>query len=223
MTTSLFVIDDHPMLREGIRMLASGEGDLRIAGSAALASEALEPIRREPPDVIVLDLDLGAEDGLAWLPRLLEAAPRARVLILTALRDRARDEEALRAGARGLVLKDAAPDVLLQAIRSVAAGALWFDPAVLSGRRPWPSEPGRGGGAAGVAGAAAAALTAREREIVALLGQGLRNDAVAATLGISAKTVRNHLTAIYAKLGVSGRLELVVYAYEQGLAGPRPS
>lgn len=220
--TSLFVIDDHPMLREGIRMLTSGARDLRVAGTAALASAAIEPLRRDPPDVIVLDLDLGSEDGLAWLPRLCEAAPRARVLILTALRDRARDEEALRAGARGLVLKDAAPDVLLQAIRSVAAGALWFDPAVLSARRsrgPAPQPPQ----ADGTPATGGEVLTPREREIVALLGQGLRNEAVARELGISEKTVRNQLTAIYAKLGVSGRLELVVYAYEQGLARPRPT
>lgn len=216
MTTSLFVIDDHPVLREGIRMLAEGAGDLRVVGSSPAASTALEPLRREPPDVVLLDLDLGTEDGLAWLPRLVEAAPRARVLILTALRDRARDEEALRAGARGLVLKDAAPDVLLTAVRAVASGALWFDPAVLSARAP------RGGDAPRVRGAGdAELLTEREREIVARIGRGLRNEAIARELGISEKTVRNHLTAVFAKLGVSGRLELVVYAYQQGLT-PKP-
>lgn len=213
MTTRVYVIDDHPLLREGIRMLADGAGDLKVAGSSATASAALETLRREPPDVVLLDLDLGAEDGLAWLPRILEAAPGARVLILTALRDRARDEEALRAGARGLVLKDAPPDVLLSALRAVAAGALWFDPAVLAaGRGPGADAP-RPRGEAG-----AGLLTERERQIVERIGRGLRNEAIAQELGISEKTVRNHLTAIFAKLGVSGRLELVVYAYQHGLA-----
>jgi DNA-binding NarL/FixJ family response regulator len=219
--TSVFVIDDHPVLREGIRMLAGMAGDLRVAGSAGSASEALEPLRGDPPDVVLLDLDLGAEDGLAWLPRIAAAVPAAKVLILTALRDRARDEEALHAGARGLVLKDAPPDTLLQAIRSVAAGALWFDPRVLAPRRSPGAHPPAASARAGQAQADAPELTAREREIVAGVGEGLRNEAVARRLGISEKTVRNHLTAIFAKLGVSGRLELVVYAYQRGLASPR--
>jgi DNA-binding NarL/FixJ family response regulator len=211
--TNLFVIDDHPVLREGIRMLVEASGDVRVVGSAATASGALEALAELAPDVVLLDLDLGTEDGLEWLPRLSEAAPAAKVLILTALRDRSRDEESLRAGARGLVLKDAAPDVLLQAIRSVAAGALWFDPRVLAA----PPHAGREPVSARVA-----ALTPREREIVTLVGEGLRNEDVAGRLGITEKTVRNHLTAIFDKLGVSGgRLELVVFAYQHGLARVR--
>jgi DNA-binding NarL/FixJ family response regulator len=211
---SLFVIDDHPVLREGIKMLADAAGDIAVVGSSATASGALDPLARLQPDVTLLDLDLGGEDGLAWLPRLSAAAPSARVLILTALRDRARDEEALRAGARGLVLKDAAPEVLLQAIRSVAAGALWFDPRVLAA--PRPAAPARG-----AASDALGALTAREREIVTLVAEGLRNEEVGRRLGITEKTVRNHLTAVFQKLRVSGRLELVVYAFDRGLARPR--
>lgn len=208
--TTLFVIDDHPVLREGIRMLVDGSGDVRVVGSAPTASGAIEPLGRLSPDVVLLDLDLGDEDGLEWLPRLAAAAPQARVLILTALRDRARDEEALRAGARGLVLKDAPPDVLLQAIRSVAVGALWFDPRVLASSKAGDRDDAGAG--------ALAQLTPREREIVALVGEGLRNDDVAKRLGISEKTVRNHLTTVFDKLGVSGRLELVVYAFQHGLA-----
>lgn len=210
--TTLFVIDDHPVLREGIKMLLDASGDVRVVGSAATASAAVEPLRELAPDVILLDLDLGAEDGLEWLPRIQEATPQARVLILTALRDRTRDEEALRAGARGLVLKDADPGVLLQAIRSVAVGALWFDPGVLGASR---------GRAKAEPSSALAQLTQREREIVALVGQGRRNEDVAKELGISEKTVRNHLTTVFDKLGVSGRLELVVYAFQHGLAHPK--
>jgi len=209
---SLFVIDDHPVLREGIRMLAESAGDVRVVGASATASGALDALARVGPDVILLDLDLGEEDGLAWLPRIAGAAPAARVLILTALRDRARDEEALRAGARGLVLKDTAPEVLLQAIRSLAAGALWFDPRVLAAPRAAPAQPQPPG---------LAQLTPREREIVGLVAEGLRNEEVGRRLGITEKTVRNHLTAVFQKLGVSGRLELVVYAYDRGLARPR--
>jgi two-component system, NarL family, nitrate/nitrite response regulator NarL len=212
--TTLYVIDDHPVLREGIRMLVEASGGVHVVGSAALASAALGPLAELAPDVVLLDLDLGTEDGLEWLPRLSAAAPRTKVLVLTALRDRSRDEEALRAGARGLVLKDAAPEVLLQAIRSVAAGALWFDPRVLA-------APPAGGRSEPVT-ARVASLTPREREIVMLVGEGLRNEDVARRLGITEKTVRNHLTAIFDKLGVSGgRLELVVFAYQHGLARVR--
>lgn len=209
--TTVFVIDDHAVLREGLRMLLDAAGDVRVAGSAASASGALAELGALRPDVLLLDLDLGPEDGLEWLPRLTGASPETRVLILTALRDRSRDEESLRAGARGLVLKDAAPEVLLQAIRSVAAGALWFDPRVLAAPRSESREA--------PAAERAAALTQRERAIVALIGEGLRNEDVARRLGISEKTVRNHLTAIFDKLGISGgRLELVVFAYQHGLA-----
>jgi DNA-binding NarL/FixJ family response regulator len=211
MPTTVFVIDDHAVLREGIRMLLDAAGDVRVVGSSPTASGAVAALPRVRPDVVLLDLDLGDEDGLAWLPQVCAAAPKARILILTALRDRARDEEALRAGARGLVLKDAAPEVLLQAIRSVAAGALWFDPRVLV------TPPGGGRGAP----ARAPDLTVREREIVSLIGEGLRNEDVGQRLGISEKTVRNHLTTIFQKVGVSGRLELVIYAYQHGLARVR--
>ncbi len=211
--TSLFIIDDHPVLREGIKMLAESAGDVRVVGTSASASGAIDPLARLEPDVVLLDLDLGEEDGLAWLPRLAQAAPRSAILILTALRDRARDEEALRAGARGLLLKDAPPDVLLKAIRSVAAGALWFDPRSLAARQPDPPsapEP------AGIPD-----LTARERDVVALVAEGMRNEEVGRRLGISEKTVRNHLTAAFQKLGVSGRLELVLLATRHGLSGTR--
>ena len=208
--TSLFIIDDHPVLREGIKMLAESAGDVRVAGTSASASGAIEQLALLDPDVVLLDLDLGDEDGLAWLPRLAQAAPRSAILILTALRDRARDEEALRAGARGLLLKDAPPDVLLKAIRSVAAGALWFDPRSLANRQADPPsvpEP------AGIQD-----LTARERDVVALVAEGMRNEEVGRRLGISEKTVRNHLTAAFQKMGVSGRLELVLLAARHGLS-----
>lgn len=212
--TSVFVIDDHPLVREALNMLAEAAGDLRVVGSSESASAAIEPLQRLSPHVVLLDIDLGHEDGLEWLPRVSAAAPHARVLILTALREPARDEEALRAGARGLVLKSAPPETLLQAIRGVATGALWFDTNAL-GRAHAPGTSGPGGGGL-------ASLTPREREIVSLIGEGLRNDEIARRLGITPKTVKNQLTALFEKLGVSSRLELVVYAYRHRLARIRP-
>ena len=209
--TTLFIVEDHPVVREGIRMLVEAAGGVRVVGAAESASGALRELGQASPEVVLLDLDLGDEDGLDWLPRIREAAPGARVLILTALREEGRQEAALHAGARGFVHKDASADVLVRAIRAVAAGELWFDPAVLSARAAEPAG----------APPARAALTSREREVVSLVVEGLRNEEIARRLGINEKTVRNHLTAVFAKMGVSGRLELVVLAYRQGLGRPR--
>ena len=206
--TTVFLIDDHPLVREALNMLAESAGDLRVVGSSESASAAIEPLQRLSPDLILLDIDLGHEDGLEWLSRVAAAAPGARILILTALREPARDEEALHAGARGLVLKSAPPETLLQAIRGVATGALWFDTSALAHAQDASTSSGGKG----------SPLTAREREIVSLIAEGLRNDEIARRLGITPKTVKNHLTALFEKVGVSSRLELVVYAYQHRLA-----
>ena len=206
---SLYVVEDHPVVREGLRMLLEAAGDLRVVGAAARASAALDPLRRAPPDVVLLDLDLGDEDGLEWLPRILEAAPAARVLVLTGMREGGRDDAALALGARGFVRKDAQAEELLRAVRAVAAGGLWFDPARLAG------------GSGTAVADPLAALTSRERDIVRLVGEGMRNEEVARRLGITEKTVRNHLTAVFDKVGVTGRLELAVFAFRRGLSRAR--
>jgi DNA-binding NarL/FixJ family response regulator len=209
--TTLYVIEDHPVVREGIRMLLEAAGEVRVVGSAASASAALRELREKRPQVVLLDLDLGEEDGLEWLPRIRAEAGGARVLILTALRDAGRDEAALHAGASGFVHKDASAEVVVRAVRAVAAGELWFEPRLLQASGPR-------GAANEAVPQPFASLTEREREIVRLVGEGLRNEEIARRLGISEKTVRNHLTAVFDKVGVSGRLELVVLAYRHGLA-----
>jgi DNA-binding NarL/FixJ family response regulator len=211
--TTLYVIEDHPVVREGIRMLLEAAGDVQVVGSAASASTALRELEAKRPQVILLDLDLGEENGLEWLPRIRAEVPEARVLILTALRDVGRDEAALHAGARGFVHKDSSADVVLRAVRAVAAGELWFEPRLLE-------ASGAGAPRRDVARMPEpfASLTEREREIVRLVGEGLRNEEIARRLGITEKTVRNHLTGVFDKVGVSGRLELVVLAYRHGLA-----
>jgi DNA-binding NarL/FixJ family response regulator len=212
--TTLYVIEDHPVVREGLRMLLEAAEGVRVIGTAARASVALGDLRRTRPDVVILDLDLGDEDGLEWLPRIMAAAPDVRVLVLTALRDAGRAEAALHAGARGFVHKDAPADVVLRAVRAVAAGKLWFEPRLL--RASTRGASGRHG-----APPPLASLTARERDLVGLVGEGLRNEEIARRLGITEKTVRNNLTVVFDKLRVSGRLELVVFAYREGLAQVR--
>lgn len=211
----VFIVDDHAMVREGLCLLLERTKDLAFCGEAGNVAAALQGIARSRPDLVLLDLDLGPEDGLALLPRLPPLLGEPKVLVLTGIRDRARHEAALLAGARGLVLKDRPPETLLEAIRKVHAGEIWFDRPLLESalsRAMRSPEP-----AASPEAAKVATLTAREREIVELVGRGLKTDQIGERLSISEKTVRNHLSAIFDKLGVSDRLELLMYAYREKL------
>src|ERR671930_783503 len=211
----VFLVDDHPVVREGLRMLLATSDDLKVVGGASSVQEALAALALSPADVVVLDLDLGGRDGLELLPALSSRAPDTRVLVLTGIRDRERHRAVLSSGAHGVVLKDKPPELLLKAIRRVHAGELWFDRATMevAVQRAVSLERARAPEREKIT-----ALTAREKQIISLIGEGLKNTEIAARLGIGEKTVRNHLTIIFDKLGVSDRLELAVYAYRQGLA-----
>ena len=209
------VVDDHPLFREGVRRILEAQGDLALVGQAGTVEEAAGALETARPDVLLLDLRLGAASGLDLLAGL-EAGAAPRVLIVTAFPDEEVIAEALRAGARGVVLKDAAPEVLLAAIRSVAAGDLSIPPELAS---RLVGALAREGGAPGLG-----QLTAREREIVALVGRGLKNREIAQRLGLAEKTVKGHLTNSFYKLGVADRLELALLAIKTRLApSPRES
>jgi DNA-binding NarL/FixJ family response regulator len=205
--TRLYLVEDHAVVREGLRMLLQAAG-MQVVGAAASATEAIPELARTRPDVVLLDVDLGDEDGIELLPRIRDAAPHARVLVLTALRDPGHAVAALRGGASGLVHKESEGSVVVRAVRAAAAGRRWFAPEILQASaaagRPASEPP--------------AALTDRERDLVGLVGEGLRNEEIARRLGVTEKTVRNQLTAIFEKLGVAGRLELAVFAYRHGIA-----
>ena len=212
--TKVLLVDDHPVVREGVRMFLGTRTDLEVIGEAGTGVEALAAVVRQQPDLVLLDIDLGGEDGLDLLPRLLTAAPAARVIVLTGIRDARVHQEALARGARGLVLKDKVRVVLLKAIDKVAQGEYWFERTILTRQldraaaAPAPDSDE----------ARIASLTAREREIVTLIGRGLKNQQIGEALFISEKTVRNHITAIFAKIGVSDRFELAIFAYRHNLA-----
>jgi DNA-binding NarL/FixJ family response regulator len=198
-------------------MLLESQAGITVVGEAANRTDALATAVREQPDIILLDLALGGESSLDCLPELLAVASEARVLILTGVCDPELHRRAVYLGAMGLVLKEKAATVLLQAIEKVHAGEVWLEGAMIASvlremtqtRETRQTNP---------EAARIALLTEREREIVALVGQGLRNKQVAERLFISEVTVRHHLTAIFAKLRVADRLELVIYAYRHGLA-----
>lgn len=214
----ILLIDDHAILRAGVRMLINTHPGMEVVAEASSRDEALAAVAQVYSDLILLDLDLGGASSLNILPRLLHEAPAARVLILTGMRDPEWHHRAVRLGAMGVVLKEQVIESLIEAIERVSAGQFWVDPATSAialtqiaqqetSKRAFEADK-------------IATLTAREREIIRLVGEGLKNQQIAHRLFISHGTVRNHLSIIFEKLGLADRLELVVYAYRHGLVPP---
>jgi DNA-binding NarL/FixJ family response regulator len=197
-------------------MLLESQPGIAVVAEATTRAEALAAAY-EHPDVIILDLDLGGEIVLDCIPELLAAAQETRILILTGVRDPDIHRRAVSLGAIGLVPKEKAATDLLQAIEKICAGEAWLEPTLVANvlnvmtrtRGTPPLDP---------EATKIATLTEREREVITLVGQGLRNKPIAEHLYISETTVRHHLTAIFAKLEVTDRLGLMIYAYRHGLA-----
>jgi DNA-binding NarL/FixJ family response regulator len=213
----VLIVDDHAMMRAGLRMLLESHPGLAVVGEASTCADALALATGTQPDVIVLDLDLGGENAVESIPTLLCTAREARILVLTGVRDPEIHRQAIRQGALGLVVKEQAVETLLQAIAKVRAGEVWLEPTMIARvlgdlTRP-PSPPQPSAEATNIA-----RLTEREREVITLVGEGLRNKHIAERLYISEATVRHHLTAIFAKLGLADRFELAIYAYQHDLA-----
>ncbi len=216
-TIRVLLVDDHRTVLWGLeRLIDSARPKMKVVGTASSAVEALEQFEQCTPDVVLLDLDLDGKSGLDLMPVFLHAA-KARVLVLSGSRDQALRDAAVRAGARGIVGKEASADQLLKAIEKTAMGELWLDRETLgrvfssltvqNGHRPEHGIDAKSG------------LTTREHEIVDAItrGSGCSNRELAQQLYISEHTLRNHLTSIYQKLGVANRLELYVYAVKHRL------
>jgi DNA-binding NarL/FixJ family response regulator len=220
----VLLADDQPLVRTGFRMILDAEPDMEVVGEAGDGADAVRQVRRLLPDVVVMDIRMPVQDGIAATAQIA-AAGHARVLVLTTFHV---DEDvvgALRAGASGFLLKDVHADRLLEAIRVVRDGNAIVDPAVTRRlldqfvhRLP---EPGSRDGAAGQERLNGA--TAREREVLTLVAQGLSNAEIAAELVVTETTVKTHVHHLLTKLGARDRVQLVVLAYEAGLAGRPPS
>ena len=216
---NILIVDDHSVIRAGLRLLIETDPRYGVCGDVGSCPEAVEAAERLQPDLILLDIDLNGENGLACVQALLQSAPAASVLVLTGTSDPSVHEQALKVGAMGLVLKDKAAEVLLKAIGKVNQGEVWFDRTVMGSVL---AEMSRGGKRVSVTPdeARIRSLTDREREVVTLIGEGLKNRQISERMFISETTVRHHLTSIFSKLDVSDRLELVIYAYRHNLAKP---
>ena len=197
------MVDDHPVVRAGLRALLEGQEDLTVVGEASDSGSALELVRKTRPDLVLMDLNLGTGPGGAEITAALRALPEpAHVLVLTTYDTEADILAALDAGAAGYLLKDAPPEELFRAVRGAARGETVLAPAVAAKLVRRASSPGP-------------VLTDREVEILELLADGLPNKELAKRLYVSEATVKSHLAHIYTKLGVDSRTAAVTKAIEQ--------
>jgi DNA-binding NarL/FixJ family response regulator len=211
----ILIVDDHALFREALSLLMENFPELTVIGQASNRAEALEAARAQP-DIILLDLDLGAESGLDLLPELLAVARQSRILILTGMIDTELHHRAVRLGAMGLVLKSEVSGTLIKAIIKVQDGEVWLHRSMVASILSELSLPQQNREPDPVA-RRIASLTEREREVIKLIGEGLKNKQIGERLFISETTVRHYLTSIFGKLQVTDRLELIIYANKHGL------
>ena len=212
----ILIIDDQLVVREGLRMLIENHPGTKVVAMASTRSEALDTISRVPCDLIILDLELGGYSAVSFIPQLREAARSARVLVLTGSRDSGTHQKAAQLGAMGVVLKEDAADLLLKAIEKVYKGEAWLDRITLGTLLFEMSNHDKD--SLDPRAKKISTLTDRERQVIALIAEGLKNRQIAERLFISPTTVTHHLSSIYSKLGVTDRLELVIYAFANKLA-----
>ncbi len=212
----VLIADDHPLVREGLRALLTGEPGLELVGEAINGAEAVEKVVQLQPDVILLDLLMPVKSGIEAITEIREANQEARILVLTSFADDEQLFPAIRAGALGYLLKDSSPQELLSAIRNVNRGESSLHPAIArrlvrqfsqNGPEPSPENP----------------LTQREIEVLKLVAQGLSNQNIADELVVSERTVGKHVGNILEKLHLANRTQAALYALREGLSTLEPS
>ncbi|APR87113.1 Two-component response regulator [Minicystis rosea] len=208
----IFLIDDHPVVREGLARAFAAEGDFEIAGEASTAAEALAQTPSAHPDLVVVDLHLPDRDGPDLIAALRAVLPNARLVVVSGYDDEYRVTEALRAGAHGYLLKTSPLEQIVAGIREAAAGGTPLSPQLTEGVLRAMRKTGRNGGPGAID-----VLTAREIQVLRLFASGRSTREVAQSLGISPKTVETHRIRIYDKLGCKGVVDLTRIAVRSGL------
>ncbi len=204
---TLLIVDDHPVVRDGLRGMFTAAPDFEVLGEAADGVEAVRIAASLDPDVVLMDLRMPGGGGVAAIAELVRRGVRAKVLVLTTYDTDSDTLPAIEAGATGYLLKDAPRDELFTAVRAAAAGRTVLSPAVASRLVSRVRGPGN------------EPLSAREREVLELVARGTSNRQIAASLFISEATVKTHLAHVYAKLGVNDRAAAVATAYDRGILG----
>jgi DNA-binding NarL/FixJ family response regulator len=210
----ILIADDHAVVREGLRAVLGSEPDMEVVGEAATGKEVIERATELRPDVILMDIQMPSINGIEATRRILDASPKVGVVVLTMFEDDESVFSAMRAGARGYVLKGAHPSEILKVLRAVAGGEAYFGPEIARRLVHFFSTPKSASPAE-----AFPELTAREREILDLIARGHNNATIAARLFVSPKTVGNHISHIFTKLQVADRAQAIIRAREAGLGG----
>ncbi|MDE3135504.1 MAG: response regulator transcription factor [Acidobacteriota bacterium] len=214
----LLIADDHPIFRHGLRQLLEAEPDFRVVAEAGDGAEVIEMVPRLHPDIVLLDLAMPRVAGMEALRELSASpssgAPAPKIVLLTVAIEKKQIVEALQLGAHGIVLKDAAAQLLIKALRAVIAGQYWVGRELVGDlvqylRRIAPAAPEKG--------AETPLLTKREHQILSAIVGGMTNREIAERFAISEDTVKHHLSRIFDKVGVSNRLELAMFAVNNGL------
>lgn len=208
---TVLIADDHPMFRRGLRALLVSPPETEVVGEAASGVEAVRLAEELQPDLVLMDLQMPEGGGLTATRRIVDTSPHIRVLVVTMFEDDASVFAAMRAGARGYVLKDSDDEDMQRAILAVGRGDAIFSPAIAAhmmtffGARPASAIP------------LFPELTERERDVLRLVAQGANNDSIAQQLGLTSKTIRNYISNIFSKLQVADRAQAIVRAREAGL------
>ncbi len=202
------IVDDHTVVRAGLEELLASDDEIEVVATASSGDEAVEVVEREQPDVVLMDLSMPEVDGVEATRRIVASDTPTNVVALTSFAERDRVLAALDAGALGYLLKDIEPEELRRAIKAAARGESPLSPkaagALVSARNQSSAAPG---------------LSGREREVLALVADGLPNKLIARRLEISEKTVKAHLTRVYQQIGVTDRTQAAIWARRQGIAG----
>lgn len=222
MTIRVVLVDDHQLVRAGLRALLDLADDVEVVGEAGNGADALPVVASLTPDVVLMDLSMPVMDGIEATRRIREQTPDTHVVVLTSFTEEDRFAAALAAGAIGYLLKDSDPEDVIDAVRAAAAGHAPIDPRMARALLPGGSTDPRLG-AAGPAEAPAAAegrvdgLSLREREVLSLVAGGLANKQIARALGISDRTVKTHLANIFRNIGVADRTSAAMWARDHGI------
>ncbi len=211
----ILIVDDHLVMRAGLKLLIENHPRMNVVGMARDRKEAMELAASESPDVILLDLEMGDDNGINLLPELRDSAKDAPLLVLTGIKDPEVHRSAIRQGAMGVVLKTESAEVLLKAIEKIHAGEIWLDRTAMGNLF---SEMTSNTSSQNSVAAKIGSLTERERQVIKLIAEGLKNKQIGERMFISKTTVTHHLTSIFSKLELSDRLELVIYSFTHGLA-----